>query len=256
MRPLILIASTIAALIVLPRLADNFREPQPKLTGNASVERLSDKGAGHASSSGVAASEPASVQAVPVSLKNKEASPRGAVVAPAVPASEDELIVAIQKELARLGYYDGPITARWTNGVRSAVRRFTGTKRSKPSQRLLAALQAAKPEPKRSVRRDGPTLNLQTAEGQPGGKAQETVFNISPAPGVLSDGYLPPWQELRGKDPQHAATRSGEPQARTKRRRSAEAGPVRKSRRSYARHERGRRKSMFANARYSWPDVN
>ena len=69
--------------------------------------------------------------------------------APALPANGKELISAIQKELSRLGYYDGPDSGRWSRAVRLGAREFirrTGGRHERhpqPSLELLASLQAA-----------------------------------------------------------------------------------------------------------------
>ncbi len=115
----------------------------------------------------------------------------------ALPVNKEDLIPAIQQELARLGYYDGPITGAWTDGVRGAVRKFSGSGQTKPSQQFLMALRSTKPEMKKgAVARRGATVNLQAA--------QDVINGRVPAPpvtaaeeGLPSDGYLPPWDALR-----------------------------------------------------------
>ena len=113
----------------------------------------------------------------------------------ALPANEEDLIQAIQRELARLGYYEGPITSTWTEGVRGAVRKVSGTGQMKPSQQLLMALRVTKPEIKGAARR-GATINLQAAQDLINGRVPATPV-VTAEEGLPSEGYLPPWDALR-----------------------------------------------------------
>ena len=114
----------------------------------------------------------------------------------ALPVNEEDLILAIQQELARLGYYGGPITRAWTEDVRGAVRKVSGSGRTKPSQQLLMALRSTKPEIKVAVARRGATINLQAAQDVINGRVPATTV-ITAEEGLLSEGYLPPWDALR-----------------------------------------------------------
>jgi len=136
-RPLILIVCTVAVLFGLPRLAAYFREPLHfRLILDTSDNRAKNVNRTPAASTAIA----------PASNAEKGAIAQANSATPSLPTSEADLIVAIQQELARIGYYGGPITAGWTEGVRDAVRKFSGSGRTKPSQQLLTALRAAKPE--------------------------------------------------------------------------------------------------------------
>ncbi len=117
-----------------------------------------------------------------------------------LPATDGELIVAIQKEMARIGAYDGPITSAWTDRVRGAVRKFTGSGRTPPSVELLNSLRAAKPAMKEAVVRQGATMNLQAAQDVINGRIPPVVIIAPPEEGIPSDGYLPPWTALRAKE--------------------------------------------------------
>jgi hypothetical protein len=121
------------------------------------------------------------------------------------PANETELIPAIQKELTRLSYYDGPVTNKWSGPVRSAVREFfrkTGSRDHsvQPTARLLTALQAAE------------SIKMQTAKPPAGAHHEEKPVRPSepvaivtppqqnaaaPMPTAQSDDYLPPWMTAK-----------------------------------------------------------
>ena len=181
MRPLILIICTVAVLLGLPRLAVYFREPQHfGMMLEPPVNRVADVKRTHA----------------PASKAVKEPVVQASSAAPSLPANEADLIVAIQQELARIGYYGGPITTAWTEGVRDAVRKVSGSGRTKPSLQLLMTLRAANPEIKSHVARQGATLNLQAAQDLINGRVPLMLVD-TPEEGLLSDGYLPPWRALR-----------------------------------------------------------
>ena len=114
----------------------------------------------------------------------------------ALPESEADLILAIQQELIRLGYYGAPITSVWTESVRGAVRKFSGSDRTQPSQQLLMALRSTKPEIKGAVARRGATINLQAAQDVINGRVPATPVTTA-EDGLPSEGYLPPWDALR-----------------------------------------------------------
>ena len=133
-RPVILVICTVALLVGLPRLAVFFRKPQDFGNINVILDAPGKRApeVRHDGSPTFAAVKEPVVQTSPTK--------------PALPANEADLIVAIQQELARIGYYGGPITSAWTEGVRGAIRKFSGSGRTKPSQQLLTALRATKPE--------------------------------------------------------------------------------------------------------------
>ncbi len=146
MRPILLVFLTVVIVIGLPRLADRFRDGNLRApsTANARADMQADsEGAAHAEGRAVTVPPPF----VPVALQPPLSG--GAAALP-VPATQKELVVAIKKELTRLGYYDGPVTPRWSKGVRLAARRFFRQSRGDgettlPSVKLLAALQSSQP---------------------------------------------------------------------------------------------------------------
>jgi peptidoglycan hydrolase-like protein with peptidoglycan-binding domain len=165
-----------SGLIALRPASDFFREA--KLTD--SVDAASEAPPSPASRAASARPSYAAPEAPVLSasvLSLVDPAPRG--VRETRIDDEGELIVAIKKELTRLGYYDGPIGARWDGGARRAVRRFTAFKGSEPTQALLTALRAAKPAGRRDFRAVAVPVR------------REPAPEAAPA-GVLSDGYLPP----------------------------------------------------------------
>jgi len=235
-RPVILIICTVAVLLGLPRLAVYFREPNHfGLMFDAPGNRVRNVNRTRAH---------ASTAVAPASNSVKEPVVQANSATPSLPASEADLIVAIQQELARIGYYGGPITAGWTEGVRDAVRKFSGSGRTKPSQQLLTALRAAKPEFQGNVTRQGATLNLQAAQDLINGRIPATLVD-TPEEGLLSEGYLPPWPALRARYAQIAQSLPpGDNGALTVRisARSSRIDTRRRGRRSYA---STRRRSRF-----------
>jgi peptidoglycan hydrolase-like protein with peptidoglycan-binding domain len=178
--------------------------------------------------------DPVAVMAIAAAPKAKEEPHRYA--APPVPATEQELIAAIQRELVRLGYYNGPITTRWNGGVRAAARKFTGARRPIPAQGLLMALRAVKPEAKPNATGQRSVLNLQSAQDLLNGRAPAAAGSPTlEQGGVLSDGYLPPWEAMAGKERQAAQSASG-----------PEARHARATARTSRRRTRRARRSMFA----------
>src|SRR5215469_13792471 len=132
------------------------------------------------------------------------------------PVKETDLIPAIQKELTRLGLYDGPITDKWNRPVRSAARDFfrrTGTRvRSpQPTAELLAALHAADFAKKQaaSPREDtragekpapagGATIKVTAPDENaatllPATPVPAAPVPSVPVPAVTNQDYLPPW---------------------------------------------------------------
>ncbi len=162
-RTTILIICAFAVLLGLPRLAVFFREPQ--YFGN--LDPLSDSPGNR-----IAAARDAGVSAFSAA---KEPVAHTSSTMNALPVNKEDLIPAIQQELARLGYYDGPITGAWTDGVRGAVRKFSGSGQTKPSQQFLMALRSTKPEMKKgAVARPGATVNLQAAQDVINGRVPRT----------------------------------------------------------------------------------
>ena len=245
MHPFVLVFCIIAALIVLPRLANLFRQPEdtaPTLSEQKAKIEPGDRG------SLIVATKPVGQGAFPVTVKTAEAPLTSSVSL--IPDGEDELIMAIQKELTRLGYYDGPVTKKWNGNVRGAVRKFTGSRRSRPSQGLLIALRAAKPPVPQNVVHLSTRFDLKSAEEQLNGKTPAVTFSPSPKEGVLSDGYLPPWESHWKKGTQTAQGASGELQqnpvhvASRKRERLARAAAAKRAR---------RQRSAFSPSNFSWP---
>src|SRR5258706_327331 len=163
-RRLLLILLTITILIGLPRLADKFREDRisqkGKPTGTSPLgiaqQNPSKTESGPSLPTGVNSEAPsASAQAIPVSLKTSDVQTSSKAETPragpaSLPASEDELISAIQKELIRIGYYAGPFTGKWSKASRAAARSFARqanghARHPKPTLKLLSTLQAARP---------------------------------------------------------------------------------------------------------------
>jgi hypothetical protein len=80
---------------------------------------------------------------------------------------------------------------------------------TKPSQSLLTALSETKPDARDATARNGAAINLQAAQDVINGRVPATPA-VHPEEGVLSEGYLPPWDALRGREvAQNFASRSG-----------------------------------------------
>jgi len=80
---------------------------------------------------------------------------------------------------------------------------------TKPSQSLLTASRETKPDVKDATARYGAAINLQAAQDVINGRVPATPA-VHPEDGVLSEGYLPPWDALRGREvAQSLASRSG-----------------------------------------------
>ena len=115
---------------------------------------------------------------------------------------------------------------------------------TKPSQQLLTALRAAKPEFQGNVTPQGATLNLQAAQDLINGRIPATLVD-APEEGLLSEGYLPPWAALRARYAQIARSLSPEDNGALTVRISARSIRVdthRRGRRSYA---NARRRSRY-----------
>jgi hypothetical protein len=143
----------------------------------------------------------------------------------APPADEENSILAVELELAKLGYYGGPITRG-------------------SSQQLLMALRSTKTEIKRAVARRGATINLQAAQDLINGRVPATLVTTADE-GVPSEGYLPPWDALRERYTQIALSppprNSGALTVRVSAR-TSRMDTRRRARRSYA---SARRRSRF-----------
>lgn len=116
-----------------------------------------------------------------------------------------------------------------------------------PKASSAAALPAAKSEEARVLRppeavRQG-AINLQAAQDVLNGRAPATVPAAPPAQTVLSEGYLPPWDAMRGKEEQLAQAGRQNPNGSLTLRVAAQPG-------QYARRERvSRRKSAHRRSR-------
>ena len=179
---------------------------------------------------------------VPTFSAAKEPAVQTSSTTNALQANEEDLILAIQQELARLAYYGGPLTRTWTDDVRGAVRKFSGSGRTKPSQQLLMALRSTKPEIKADVARRGAAINLQAAQDVINGRVPTPV--ITAEEGLPSEGYLPPWDALRERYQIAQSLPPGSNGALTVRisARSSRIDTRRRGRRSYASN---RRRSRF-----------
>jgi hypothetical protein len=153
--------------------------------------------------------------------------PARAGTRPATQANEAELIPAIQKELTRLSYYDGPITDQWTRPVRGAAREFlrkTGSRarHPQPTAGLLAMLQAAEtvkepvaspaegaPAEQKPVPASGPSVKEMPSKqnavpSESGAHRTESAKEApakqnaaTPVPAAQNDDYLPPWMTAK-----------------------------------------------------------
>jgi hypothetical protein len=154
------------------------------------------------------ATRTAPVALIPVSLSPSQSPGADALAARIV---KEELIVSIQKELARLGFYRGPDTAIWSRTVRAAARKFVRQSEGRartpsPSTELLQALRAAKRPVAPEVKADEPKPSLQTAEpprvplemalAAPD-KVVIAARSAVPQDGSDNDSYLPPWERGR-----------------------------------------------------------
>ncbi|MGC1587183.1 MAG: peptidoglycan-binding domain-containing protein [Rhodomicrobium sp.] len=211
MRTIFLSLLSLAALFGIPRLVNEYRAPQLEAKEAQAIaaspgtvsHKLETQSAAAAAPiparpGAMPVERPVAVQLVPVSLRPAEFSAVPASEAPALPGDGRELISAIQKELSRLGYYDGPNSGRWSKAVRHGVREFirrTGGRHvhhPQPSLELLASLQAAnlvelEAKPENSSDRHP----IRQAELRPARSPVEAIA-ATPQP-AQSDDYLPPW---------------------------------------------------------------
>jgi len=222
MRPLLFVLFAIMTVFGSVRLINEFRGKQGvNVPAGATLTppRESKPVVSAApASSAVSLGTPPPVKLVAVSLQPSQAPQGAANRAAAVPASEEELISAIQKELSRLGYYDGPATDRWSKAIRHAVRLFirrTGEhpRRVLPTIELLTELRAADPKNAQGSSRRASTLpepqSVQSAGLSPKDPpAKERT--AAPEAASKDDDYLPPWMTSKAK--RGAGADSTEPQ--------------------------------------------
>jgi len=204
MRPFFLVFLVISAVIGIPRLAYEIRnwntedkalagaaifiapENQPSLSPVAPIQRTMQRDTPPAVEHRPDSLQPSQFVAVPIS----EAS--------ATPARAPEVISAIQKELSRLGYYDGPVTDRWSKAARHAARAFKrqtghGVRHTHPSIELLMSLQTAQPLKKQETNPDA-VRDLQppvAAQASPAIDPPKEAHVVEAA--ARNDDYLPPW---------------------------------------------------------------
>ncbi|MGO8952192.1 MAG: putative peptidoglycan binding domain-containing protein [Rhodomicrobium sp.] len=214
MRPLLFVVFAIVTVFGSVRLINEFRGIQAGVNAPTRAAVNPPRESQPVVSAVPAPQAPAGVsletsppaKLVPVSLQPSQAPHGAANRAAAVLASETELISAIQKELSRLGYYDGPATDRWSKAIRHAVRLFmhrTGEhpRRVLPTIELLTALQAAEPNAQGSNRRASSPPDPQAV--QPAGPSlrDPPAKDSTPAPEAASkdDDYLPPWMTSKAR---------------------------------------------------------
>jgi hypothetical protein len=241
MRSLGLGLFTIALVFSLRPISDYFREPAHPILASVLIEAP----LGAAPEAGRPSLPKAGAVSGSAVHPARAIKPTEALVAPALVAEGDEaLVVAIEIELMRLGLYDDVLTSTWSEGVRKAVWKFTGLKDSQPSPRLLAALRTAKPEVSRGAAREQQASNVQARR----------KLAAAPPDSVESDGYLPPWEAMRGKEAETAQSGGWAQQDETRRARAH------RKRDTYARlasarrfGDGGARRHAFANLDFSWP---
>ncbi len=209
------ISLSVLALVTafgIPRLANEYRSLQLEAKASPAIvtspgavtHRMEYRPAINAGdlpriTSAAHVEKPVAVQLVPVSLRPAEVPVVPASQAPALPANGRELISAIQKELSRLGYYDGPNSGKWSRAVRLGAREFTRqtgvyARNPRPSLEILGSLQAANPVKLEAKPDKGPALDpqpIRQAEFRPNeSSVMESAAALEPE---SSDDYLPPW---------------------------------------------------------------
>jgi hypothetical protein len=254
MRALGLGVGAVVALVSLRPASDFFREPEPEPDQTAVAHAFIET---PANSPGKTVPAFARMGAtIAISLKAGAYHETGHDKPPAASFTDDdkERILAIKKELNRLGLYDGPMTPVWGDDAQRAARKFTRIK-AKPSEKLLADLRAASaPAPKRE----------RQAKREIRRKLAEAPAAALPAPttGAASEGYLPPWPMVGGKELQTAQDRSRDRGVVTARKfakvarvhRQKRAATRMASARPAGRSAGPRRRSVFANADF-WPGL-
>jgi hypothetical protein len=202
------------ALIGIPRLVSELREYRresqrpPPVTVSVPPESRPAASAAPLPKAPDAAALPKQAPVQLVTLQRDPPLSAGAgtkTASPPSPANEAELIPAIQRELARLGLYDGPVTDKWSRPVRIAARGFlrkTGSRARdpQPTAELLTALKAADPAKKQA---EGPHEGVRPEEKpvrQSEPPIKETAPKQSaaaPVPAAENDDYLPPWMTAK-----------------------------------------------------------
>jgi hypothetical protein len=217
MRRFFLISLTITSILALPRIADRFREPRPE-----QKSKPAQPAAGNTSSENhTQVAEPAhEAQSAAVNTQQLPAANPLAVahspVLPDVPAAgaieppapQEDIVIAIKRELSRLKLYDGPLSQYWNRPVRMAARKFVRqaglrVRYGKPSQQLLRALESTKADPRAPAGVDAMRLDMQVTQSLPEaaeGAAGQPGSPDAAAPWIVSNGYLPPWQEHGSAD--------------------------------------------------------
>jgi len=218
MRAFSLFVFAIVIVLGIPRLANKYygvpqlaaKAPPAMVVGPGAVtNRIENQSAINAAAlpratSAVPVEKPAAVRLVPVSLQPIEAPAVPVSQVPAIPASGKERVSAIQNELSRLGYYNGPSSGKWSRAVRSGAREFirhTGShiRNTRPSLELLESLRAAdfvKPEVKTDKEPPVEQQPIRQAEVRPKeSPVRESAATPEPA---SSDDYLPPWMTRAG----------------------------------------------------------
>ncbi|MGA7327217.1 MAG: putative peptidoglycan binding domain-containing protein [Rhodomicrobium sp.] len=234
MRWFLLAVFTVATLIGLPRLADTFRENGDKDSGASRASSPSQSHPGTASPQEAAASLakaslPGLVKAALHPAQDTSVASEGLPV----PSKRTALVLAIKRELDRLGYYDGALNGAWNRSARRAARRFIAVSKAnadaEPGVQLLTALRAAP--------RIAKAKKLEVAENyqasKPGYVPPTAPLPAAEYPTVASDDYLPPWQ--RRNSPATAPQRSGD-----------EAGAAEESRPHTRRAHRSRHRRAYA----------
>jgi hypothetical protein len=263
-RRLLLILFTIFALIGLPRLADRFRDTRTSLGNKSSGgANKASENEGRVASSAATTAQPqemggaTSVPVAPFSVALAPETPAVAEEAAPAPATQEELVVAIKKQLSQLGLYSGEVSGRWTKHTRLAARKFARRydfrgPTPKPTLELLRALETATAK---EAKPDGSRLNLQMAEKEPAPGLRKT----EEATRHLASTYLPPTDaELRasagersvsgGTDADKDEERSIARRARIRRRNAARRHRVAK----LHRHRYSRNRFPFRVAAFRW----
>lgn len=278
MRRFVLLSLTIGSLIGLPRLADVFREksiPSKSLPDGSDIAALSGRTEN-------APQSEAALLSVKKPLDPSSLAPQPAEMRAATPLSEDELVLAIKKELIRLGFYRGALSSHWGRLVRIAAYRFArqaglDARNLRPTNELLQVLRSTKSNDAKSITKgasESTPLNMQLATLKPDGNsgAGVPVPQANTPAKASGDSYLPPWMPSSSdrsvaNSGKFATGMAGVSQTAArggnyKIRRVHISRHSRDSRREFAtinsdRHyRRGRRvPSYLRNANFSWPGM-
>ncbi len=214
MRLLLIVLIMFGTLIGLPRLAAVFRTDGPAVVRDAQTISPSNSSMDAQKTALVTAKvQDSVVPPVPSPATDSAASspkpaegPPAQIALPPAPANEVELIAAIERELSRLGLYEGPISPRWTGRARAAARRFAalggGADYRRPTFGLLAALRAfgspgakdARPLASKSLSDEATARRSRTALALQGPGLTVPASMQPKAAAAESSGYLPPWE--------------------------------------------------------------